>query len=102
MALLKDAIIKENVFHFLADIPAYAYIAYINLTQVYLPNDYPEWEQFLLKHGWLILLGARLFIAVYDVWVRLSDGEEYIDELGKIRRKTIWMVIKEFFKAVIR
>lgn len=102
MALLKDAVIKENIFHFLADIPAYAYIAYINLTQVYLPKDYPQWEQFFLKHGWLILLGARLFIAIYDMWVRLSDGEEYIDELGKIRRKTIWMVVKEFFKAIIR
>ena len=102
MALLKDAAIRDNVFHFLADIPAYAYIAYINLTQVYLPKDYPQWEQFLLKHGWLILLGARLIIALYDIYIRLMNGEEYIDANGKIRRKSIWMVIKDFFKAIIR
>lgn len=102
MALLKEALIKENMFHFLADIPAYAYIAYINLTNIYLPKDYPSWEQFLLKHGWLILLGARLVIAAYDIWVRMNDGEEFIDSNGKIRRKSIWMAIKEFFKHLIR
>lgn len=102
MAILKDAVIKENIIHFLADIPAYAYIAYINLTQVYLPKDYPDWEQFFLKHGWLILLGARLLIAIYDIWVRITNGEEYIDSNGKIRKKSIWMAVKELFKSIIR
>ena len=102
MALLKDEAIRDNVFHFIADIPAYACIAYINLTQVYLPKDYPDWEQFLLKHGWLILLSARIIIALYDIWLRITHGEEYIDSNGKIRRKSVWMVVTEFLKALIR
>jgi hypothetical protein len=102
MALLKDAAVRDNILHALADIPAYAYIAYINLTQVYLPKDYPAWEQFFLKHGWLILLGARLVVAMYDIYIRMVNGEEYIDSNGKIRKRTIWMAIKDFFKAIIR
>jgi hypothetical protein len=102
MAILKDAIIRDNIIHFLADIPAYAYIAYINLTQVYLPQDYAHWERFLLKHGWLILLTARLLIAVYDIYIRVTDGEEYIDQLGRIKKKSLWMAIKEIFKAIFR
>ena len=102
MALLKDAAVRDNILHAIADIPAYAYIAYINLTQVYLPQDYPAWEQFFLKHGWLILLGARMVVAIYDIYIRMLHGEEYIDEHGKIRRKTVWMAVKDFFKTIIR
>lgn len=102
MALLKDAAVRDNILHALADIPAYAYIAYINFTQVYLPNDYPAWEQFFLKHGWLILLGARLMIAIYDIYIRVVNGEEYIDSNGKIRRKSLWDIIKDFFKSLFK
>jgi hypothetical protein len=102
MALLKDAVIKDNIFHFLADIPAYACIAYINLTQVYLPQDYDDWEQFLLKHGWLILLSARFFIAVYDIWIRMNNKGEYLDENGKSQKKSVWSVVMTIFKSFIR
>ena len=102
MALLKDELVRDNVVHFVSDIPAYAYIAYINLTQIFVPSDYPDWERFLLKHGWLILLGVRLLIAFYDLGVRIMDREEYIDDLGRIRRKTMIQVLKQFIKEFIR
>lgn len=102
MALLKNDVVRDNIIHFLADIPAYAYIAYINLTQVFLPTDYDNWERFFLKHGWFILLAARLFIAVYDIYVRLINQEEFIDEHGRIRRKTMWMIIKEMIKSIFK
>lgn len=99
---MKDTSVKDNVLSFIGDLPAYAYIAYVNVTEVFTKNDYPAWEWFLLKHGWLILLVFRLVIAMYDLTIRLIDREEYIDDFGKTRRKTIWQVVKSFFTEWIR
>lgn len=102
MALsLKDQLMKDNVINFLADIPAYAFIAYANFVQI-VPKDYPAWEQFLLKHGWLILLGLRISVALYDLVLRLKGNYWITDQEGKPRKKSLWDIIvsqlKELFK----
>jgi hypothetical protein len=94
MALsMKDQLMKDNLINFLADIPAYAFIAYANFLQV-LPHDYPAWELFLLKHGWLILLGLRVMVAIFDLWLRIRGNYWVVDAEGKPRRKSIWEIIK--------
>jgi hypothetical protein len=102
MAILKDELLKDNLIHFVSDLPAYAYIAFVNISQVYLPQDYPEWERFLLKHGWLFLLGVRFVIAIWDLTVRIIDREEYVDSYGRIRKKSLWQVTKQFFKEWVK
>jgi hypothetical protein len=94
MGLLKDSLMKENLVNFLADIPAYAFIAYANFLQV-IPNDYPDWELFLLKHGWLLLLLLRLSVALYDFVLRLTGNYWIVDQEGKPRRKSFLEILKQ-------
>jgi hypothetical protein len=93
MAILKDDLIKENVFNFLGDIPAYAFVAYANFLQV-LPGEYPDWEWFLLKHGWLLLLTIRTIIAIYDLVIRVKGNYWIVDDNGKPRRRSLWTILK--------
>jgi len=102
MALsIKDQLMKDNLINFLADIPAYAFIAYANFVQI-IPSDYPEWEQFFLKHGWLVLLTLRIMVALYDLIIRMKGNYWITDDQGKPRKKSIWAIIvsqiKELFK----
>jgi len=102
MALsIKDQLMKDNLINFLADIPAYAFIAYANFVQI-IPSDYPEWEQFFLKHGWLVLLNLRIMVALYDLIIRMKGNYWITDDQGKPRKKSIWAIIvsqiKELFK----
>jgi len=85
---------KENLVNFVADIPAYAFIAYANFLQV-VPSDYPEWEFFFLRHGWLILLILRLSVAVYDLVLRLTGNYWIVDQEGKPRRKSFLTILKQ-------
>lgn len=94
MAILKDQLLKDNLINFLADIPAYAFVAYANFVQI-LPSDYPAWELFLLKHGWLILLGIRILVGLYDLFIRLNGNYWITDEEGKPRKKSIIQIIKQ-------
>jgi hypothetical protein len=94
MALsIKDQLMKDNLLNFLADIPAYAFIAYANFLQV-MPKDYPDWEFFLLKHGWLILLSIRIAVALFDLWLRIRGNYWITDSDGKPRKKSIWEIIR--------
>ncbi|NDC95593.1 hypothetical protein EB118_20810 [bacterium] len=93
MAILKDELLKDNLINFIGDIPAYAFIAYVNFLQV-VPSDYPAWEGFLLKHGWLILLLMRLLIAFYDLVIRVNGNYWIVDDNGKPRRKSLWTILK--------
>ena len=93
MAILKDDLIKDNVLNFLGDIPAYAFVAYANFLQV-VPTDYPDWEWFLLKHGWLMLLTMRTIIAIYDLVIRIKGNYWIVDDKGRPRRRSLWTIIK--------
>jgi hypothetical protein len=101
MAILKDELIKENAINFLGDIPAYAFIAYVNFLQV-VPSDYPTWERFLLKHGWLILLVLRLLIAVYDLVIRINGNYWITDDNGKPRKKSLWSIFVSMIKENLK
>ena len=102
MALsMKDQLMKDNLFNFLADIPAYAFVAYANFVQI-LPTDYPAWELFLLKHGWLILLGLRIAVAVYDLILRMKGNYWVVDLEGKPRRRSIMDILKSELKHLIK
>lgn len=102
MALsMKDQLMKDNLFNFLADIPAYAFIAYANFLQV-IPSDYPAWEYFFLKHGWLLLLCLRVVVAVFDLWLRIRGNYWVVDAEGKPRRKSIWEIIKGQLLQIIK
>ncbi len=90
---MKDQLIKENVVNFLADIPAYAFIAYVNFLQV-VPQDYPGWEMFFLRHGWLVLLMFRLTIAGIDLVHRIKGTFWMMDEEGKMKRRSLLSIIK--------
>jgi len=94
--LIKDQLMKDNLVNFLADIPAYAFIAYANFLQV-IPHDYPSWEMFLLRHGWLLLLILRVAVAFYDLILRLNGNYWITDQNGKPRKKSILQIIKQLF-----
>ena len=94
MALLKHHLLKENVINFIADIPAYAFIAYANFLQI-VPTDYPAWEMFMLKHGWLMLLTIRLFVAVYDFVLRIQGNFWKVELDGKTKKKSLWAIITD-------
>lgn len=94
MALLRNHLLKENLINFIADIPAYAFVAYANFLQI-VPTDYPAWEMFMLKHGWLMLLTIRLFVAVYDFIIRIRGNFWTIELDGKTKRKSLWRIIKD-------
>ena len=93
MAILRDELLKDNLLNFLGDIPAYAFVAYANFIQI-VPTDYPAWEWFLLKHGWLLLLTFRTIIAVYDLVIRIKGNYWIVDENGRPRRRSLWTIIK--------
>ena len=81
--------IKGQFLHFLADIPVYASIAWIYVTKIIDPNLFPEWEEWLFYHGWLLLLALRLGNAIFDAWKRVlsdqSKGDR--DENGRFVKK---------------
>lgn len=101
MALLKHHLLKENLINFMADIPAYAFVAYANFVQI-LPTEYPQWEQFMLKHGWLMLLTIRLNVAVYDFIIRIRSNFWTVELDGKTKRKSLWTIIKDEIRIWIK
>lgn len=94
MALLRNHLLKENLINFIADIPAYAFVAYANFLQI-VPTDYPAWEMFMLKHGWLMLLTIRLFVAVYDFVLRIQGNFWKVELDGKTKKKSLWAIITD-------
>lgn len=94
MALLKQPLLKENLINFIADVPAYAFVAYANFVQI-IPTDYPSWEQFMLRHGWLMLLTIRLMVAIYDFVLRVQGNFWKVDLDGKTKKKSLWRIIKD-------
>jgi hypothetical protein len=94
MALLKQPLLRENLINFIADVPAYAFVAYANFMQI-IPSDYPSWEQFMLRHGWLMLLSIRLMVAIYDFVLRIQGNFWKVDLNGKTKKKSLWRMIKD-------
>jgi hypothetical protein len=75
-------LMKDTIYHFLADIPAYAVVAWVQLAEV-IPPDMGDLESFLLHYGWMLLLAVRLLNAFIDLYKRakqhdftIVDGEQ--------------------------
>ena len=74
---------KMREYHFttiqslIADIPAYAAIAWLNFTNVLADVNLPEWEQFLFNHGWLILLLLRVGNIIYDFYLKIEFDKTF-------------------------
>mgnify|MGYP006276969333 CR=1 FL=1 len=98
---MKDTLLKDNLINFIGDIPTYAFMFLANFVQL-TPDDYPAWEWWLLKHGWLILLFLRIIIAVYDLVIRMNGNYWKVDENGKPRRKSLWSILKTIVLSWIK
>jgi hypothetical protein len=69
---------------FLADIPAYAAIAWLNFSNILVDVNLPQWEQFLFNHGWLILLALRIVNVIYDFYLKTEyDHTLHPEQDGK-------------------
>lgn len=96
-----------NIKHFaaqiIADVPAYATIAWLKFATVFSAPDFPFWEQFLFDHGWLILLTMRLVNAGYE-WKNnkaIEEGHNLNPNKRPYHRKT-WIektliILKKIF-----
>ena len=92
---------KDTLVHFLADIPAYAVIAWVNLVQV-VPGDLSGIEEFLLHWGWLLLLVVRLLNAFIELYKRSRQHDFTIIEDGEQKKvsilKSIFWELKNIMK----
>jgi hypothetical protein len=64
-------VFKSQVATIIADIPVYASVAWLYLAKVIDPANFPQWEEWLFYHGWLLLLAIRLFNAVVDSYKKV-------------------------------
>jgi hypothetical protein len=89
---------KDTIYHFIADLPAYAVVAWVNLAQV-IPTDMNSVETFLLHYGWILLLSVRLLNAFIDLYKRAKQHDFTIEEKGEIKKvKSIVWELKNFIK----
>jgi hypothetical protein len=82
-----------------ADIPAYAVIMWVKLSGSINTVILPEWETWLLDHGWLLLLILRLVNIGYDLYLKLMyedviqeqthNREGFLKKLSKKLRRLI-------------
>jgi hypothetical protein len=92
---------KDTIYHFLADIPAYAIIAWVQLADV-IPADMTSIETLLLHYGWLLLLALRLLNAFLDLYKKAKQHEFTITEAGESKKvgvlKSIIWELKNLLK----
>lgn len=92
---------KDTIYHFLADIPAYAVIAWVQLAEV-IPGDMSQLETILLHYGWLLLLALRLINAFLDLYKKAKQHEFTITESGEAKKvgvlKSIMWELKNLLK----
>lgn len=92
---------KDTIYHFLADIPAYAVVAWVQLAEV-IPPDMSSLETFLLHYGWMLLLAVRLLNAFIDLYKRAKQHDFTIVEGGETKKvgvlKSILFELKNILK----
>lgn len=80
---------KMKEYHFttihslIADLPAYAAIAWLNFSNLLADVNLPQWEQFLFSHGWLILLLLRVANIIYDFYMKIEFDKTNHDNVDK-------------------
>lgn len=92
---------KDTIYHCLADIPAYAVIAWVQLAEV-IPADISSLETILLHYGWLLLLALRLLNAFLDLYKKAKQHDFTITEGGESKKVGIWKSIMWEFKNLIK
>lgn len=92
---------KDTIYHFLADIPAYAVVAWVQLAEV-IPPDMNSIETFLLHYGWMLLLAVRLLNAFIDLYKRAKQHDFTIIEGNEPKKvgvlKSILFELKNILK----
>jgi hypothetical protein len=61
-----------TIHSLIADLPAYAAIAWLNFSNLLVDVNLPQWEEFLFMHGWLILLLLRVANIIYDFYMKIE------------------------------
>jgi hypothetical protein len=92
---------KDTITHFIADVPAYILIAWVNFAEV-IPADLTGVEQWFLHWGWLLLLALRLLNATIDLYKRSRAHDFTIVVDGEIKRVGIWKSIVHELKLLIK
>ena len=64
--------LKEDYIHTLQDQSVFWGIR-AGAVFLQIKPDFPDWEQWLFTHGWLLLLGWRILNAMLDTYKRLRD-----------------------------
>ena len=95
--------LKHFAAQIIADVPAYATIAWLKFATVVSTPDFPFWEQFLFDHGWLILLTMRLVNGYYE-WKNnkaIEQAQEVNPTKRPYHRKTwiekTFIILKKIF-----
>lgn len=92
---------KDTIYHCLADIPAYAVIAWVQLAEV-IPADISSLEMILLHYGWLLLLALRLLNAFLDLYKKAKQHDFTIMDGGESKKvgvlKSIMWELKNLLK----
>jgi hypothetical protein len=94
-------LMKDTIYHFLADIPAYAVVAWVQLAEV-MPPDLSTIESFLLHYGWMLLLAVRLLNAFIDLYKRAKQHDFTIVEAGETKKVGILKSIIWEFKNILK
>jgi hypothetical protein len=92
---------KDTFYHFVADVPAYLVIAWVNFAQI-LPNDLSQIETFFLHWGWLLLLALRLINALMDLYRRSKTNDYTIIKNGEVKNVGIWDSIIHELKSFLK
>ena len=92
---------KDTIYHFLADIPAYAVVAWVQLAEV-IPPDMSSLEAFLLHYGWMLLLAVRLLNAFIDLYKRAKQHDFTIVEGEEAKKVGVLKAIMWELKNIMK
>lgn len=94
-------LMKDTIYHFLADIPAYAVVAWVQLAEV-IPPDMSSLEAFLLHYGWMLLLAVRLLNAFIDLYKRAKQHDFTIVEGEEAKKVGVLKAIMWELKNIMK
>jgi hypothetical protein len=92
---------KDTITHFIADVPAYALIAWVQIAEI-IPPNINSLESLLLEYGWMLLLAVRLLNAFIDLYKRAKQHDFTIHEGEETKKvgvlKSIMWELKNILK----
>lgn len=92
---------KDTLYHFLADIPAYAVVAWVQIAEV-IPADISTMEKFLLHYGWVLLLSVRLLNAFIDLYKKAREHDFTIVEGNEAKKVGVLKAILWELKNILK